>query len=102
MIAQSLIQGKKPAEIISDPELDDAVRQAAGETFSLLSELDLDNAAVIAGDCMRNMQIQRIQQEIQSMTDLMRTAETPQKRADALKEVSELSKELARLKQQGR
>ena len=101
-IAECLIEGKKPAEIISDPELDDAIRQAAGETFSLLTELDLDNAAVIAGDCLRNMQIQRIQQEIQSMTDLMRTAETPQKRADALKEVSELSKELARLKQQGR
>ena len=32
----------------------------------------------------------------------MTEAETPEKRAEALKEVSTLSKELARLKQQGR
>ena len=62
----------------------------------------MDNAAVIAGDCLRNLQIQRIQTEIQSMTELMKSAPTPEKRAEALKEVSALSKELAQLKQQGR
>ena len=62
----------------------------------------MDNAAVIAGDCLRHLRIQKIQQEIQSMTELMRTAQTPEKRAEALKEVSALSKELAQLKQQGR
>jgi len=36
------------------------------------------------------------------MTALMKTAETPETRAKALQEVASLSKELARLKQQGR
>ena len=101
-IARCLLAGKKPADIISDADLSDPVRQAAGEAFSLLSELELDNAAVIAGDCLRHLRIQKIQQEIQSMTELMRTAQNPEKRAEALKEVSALSKELAQLKQQGR
>ncbi len=101
-IVHLLIEGNVPADIISDDDLGDEVRHAAGEAFSLQSELDLDNAAAIAGDCLRKLQIQRIEQEIQSMTDLMRSADSPQKRADALKEVAELSKELARLKQQGR
>ena len=101
-IVHLLIAGAVPADIISDVDLNDEVRQAAGEAFSLQSELDLDNAAAIAGDCLRKLQIQRIEQEIKSVTDLMRSAQTPEKRADALKEVAELSKELARLKQQGR
>ena len=101
-IAGSLLLGKKPADIIADSDAGDDFRQAAGETFSLLTELELDNAATIAGDCLRNLQIQRIQQEIQTMTDLMRTAQSAEQRAEALKEVTALSKELARLKQQGR
>ena len=51
---------------------------------------------------MRSLQIQRLQAEIQKMTELMKSAETPEKRAEALAEVSLLSKELARLKRQGR
>ena len=101
-IARRLMEGESPASIISDPDGGDALRQAAGEVFSLLTDAEKDNAAAVAADCLRNLQIQHIQQEINTMTELMRTAETPEKRAEALKEVSSLSKELARLKQQGR
>ena len=101
-IARRLLAGELPAAIISDPDGGDALRQAAGEAFSLLTETERDNAAEIAGDCLRNLQIQRLQKDIHAMTELMRSAETPEKRAEALKEVSTLSKELARLKQQGR
>ena len=80
----------------------DEVRQAAGEAFSLLMNTDKDRAALIATDCLRNLQIQHIQQEINKMTELMKNASTAEKQAEALKEVAALSKELARLKQQGR
>ena len=101
-IAARLLAGEAPAQIISDPDAGDEMRQAAGETFSMLTDSERERAAVIAGDCLRNLQIQHLQQEINTMTDLMRTAGTAEKRAEALKEVSSLSKELARLKQQGR
>lgn len=101
-IAQRLLDGESPADIISDQDVSDEFRQLAGETFSLLTENEREHAAVIAGDCLRNLQIQHLQQEINAMTELMRAAETPDKRAEALKEVSSLSKELAQLKQQGR
>ena len=100
-IAERLLSGISPAEVLSAAETD-AERQAAGETFSMLSDYERENAAVIAADCLRNLQIQHVQQDINAMTELMRTAETPEKRADALREVMALSKELARLKQQGR
>ena len=87
---------------MGDADLTDEVRQAAGEAFSLLTDTDKEHAALIAADCLRNLQIQRIQQEINRMTELMKTAETAEKQGEALREVAALSKELARLKQQGR
>ena len=100
-IAEKLLRGVKPAQVIADAELD-AERQAAGETFSMLSDQEKENAAAVAEGYLRNIQIQHIQQEINAMTELMRLAETPEKRAETLKEVMALSKELARLKQQVR
>jgi hypothetical protein len=100
-VPMRVLEGKTPAEIMNDAQ-DDALRQAAGEAFTMLSDTERENAAIIAGDCLRNLQIQRLQQEINAMTELMKTAQSPQQRSDALKEVSALSKELARLKQQGR
>ena len=100
-LAVRLLKGEAPSAIIADAE-NDQMRQAAGETFSLLTESEQENAAQIAQDCLRNLQIQRLQQQINAMTDLMRSAQTPEKRAEALREVAALSKELAQLKQQGR
>lgn len=100
-LAARLIAGETPAAIISDAE-SDSLRQAAGEAFSLLTEGEKDHAADIAADCLRNVQMLHIQQQIQAMTDLMKTADSPEKRAQALSEVTVLSKELAQLKQQGR
>ena len=100
--AKYLLNGRTPADIMGDENLSGDVRQAAGEAFSMLTNTDKDHAAQIAADCLRNLQIQRIQQEINQMTELMKTAETAEKQGEALKEVAALSKELARLKQQGR
>ena len=100
-IAKRLLSGAAPAEIISEAE-DDAARQAAGEVFSLLTDSERENAATIAGDCLRNLRIQHLQHEINAMTAWMRDAQAPEDRAKALGEVAALSKELARLKQQGR
>ncbi len=101
LLAQRLLQGEKPAELMNDLE-NDALRQAAGEAFSVLTDSEQENAADIAADCLRNVQIQHIQQQIQTMTELMRTAETAEGRAQALSEVTVLSKELAQLRQQSR
>ena len=99
-IAQRLLSGQLPADIMAGAETDE-IRQSAGEVFTMLSDDERENAAVIAGDCLRNLHIQHLQQDIQAMTDLMRSAQDPSARANALREVAELSKELARLKQQG-
>ncbi|MBR6184872.1 MAG: DNA primase [Clostridia bacterium] len=101
-IAQRLLQGDTPPAIVSDLDESEALRQAAAEAFSLLTETEKENAASIAADCLRNIRILRLQQEIQKITDLMKSAETPEMRTEALREVSSLSKELAQLKQQGR
>ena len=100
--AMHLLNGQSPAEIMGDENVSDEARLAAGEAFSMLTNTDKDRAALIAADCLRNLQIQRIQQEINKMTELMKNAETAEKQGEALKEVAALSKELARLKQQGR
>lgn len=100
-LAQALLEGKTPAEIMEDAA-DDEIRQAAGEAFSMLSDQEKENAAQIAQDCLRNLQIQHLQQEMNALTELMRTAESSEQRAGALREVTALSKELARLKRQGR
>lgn len=100
--ANHLLNGRTPADIMGDENVSGEVRQAAGEAFSMLTNTDKDHAAQIAADCLRNLQIQRIQQEINQMTELMKTAETAEKQGEALREVAALSKELARLKQQGR
>ncbi len=101
-IAKRLNEGQTPADVISDPDLRDEIRQAAGEAFSLLTDAEQENAAAIAADCLRNLQMQHLQQQIHEMTEWMRSADSPQGRAQALQEVQSLSKELARLKQQGR
>ena len=102
LIAARMLGGSSPASIMSDEDAGEDFRQAAGAAFSLLTDTEKENAAAIAADCMRSLQIQRLQAEIQKMTELMKSAETPEKRAEALAEVSLLSKELARLKRQGR
>ena len=100
--AKHLLDGRSPADIMGDESVSDEVRQSAGEAFSMLTNTDKEQAAQIAADCLRNLQIQHIQQEINRMTELMKTAGTTEKQGEALKEVAVLSKELARLKQQGR
>ena len=102
LLAARLIGGEAPHALLADDSLPDSARQMAGEAFSSLTDTEKDNAAVIAGDCLRSVRIQHLQKEIQRMTELMKNTETAEKRAEALKEVSSLSKELAQLKQQGR
>ncbi len=101
-IVHRLNTGQTPADVISDPDLTDEIRQAAGETFSLLTDAEQENAAAIAADCLRTLQKQQLQQQIHEKTEWMRSANSPEEKAQALQEVQTLSKELARLKQQGR
>lgn len=100
-LADGLLSGQSAADLMAGAENDEQ-RQAAGEAFSMLSDRERENAAQIAQDCLRNLQIQRLQQEMNALTELMRTAEAPEQRANALEQVTAISKELARLKRQGR
>lgn len=100
-LAEGLLSGRSPADLMGDAENDD-LRTAAGEAFSMLSDSEKEQAAQIAQDCLRNLQIQRLQQEMNALSELMRNAESIEQRKEALQQVTAISKELARLKQQAR
>lgn len=97
-LAELLLSGKKPQEILMEAE-DERLRQAAGEIFSMLSDDEREKAATIAQDCLRNLHIQKLQHDMNELTELMKTAADSEARAKALRELTDLSKELARLKQ---
>lgn len=100
-IAGDILSGKKPAQIMAEAETDE-IRQAAGEVFTVLSDEEKKNPAAVAKDCLRHLHIQRLQEQINELTEFMRGAEDTSAKEQALKEVMQLSKELAQLKQQGR
>lgn len=100
-IAGEILSGKKPAQIMAEAETDE-IRQAAGEVFTALSDEEKKNPAAVAKDCLRHLHIQRLQEQINELTEFMRGAEDTSAKEQALKEVMQLSKELAQLKQQGR
>lgn len=100
-IAGDILSGKKPAQIMAEAETDE-IRQAAGEVFTVLSDEEKKNPAAVAKDCLRHLHIQRLQEQINELTEFMRGAEDASAKEQALKEVMQLSKELAQLKQQGR
>ncbi len=100
-VAELLLQGVQPSRILAEAE-DDALRQTAGEIFSMLSDSERENPAAVAEDCLKRLHIQSLQHNIQSMTELMRSAPDEETRKKALAEVTTLSKELAQLKQLGR
>ena len=102
LIAGRLIAGETPEAIVSDEDLPDDVRQAAGETFSSLTAAEMDNAASVAGDCLRKMRILYLNKEINNLTESMRTLDSADKQLQMLTEIQGLSKELEQLKQQGR
>ncbi len=101
ILAQGLLAGRTAADMMEDAE-SDSVRQAAGEAFSMLSDTEKENAAQIAQDCLRNLRIQHTQQEMNALTALIHSAESKEQRDAAVKQLMVISKELARLKQQGR
>lgn len=96
--AAGLLSGMTPAEVIAQAETD-ALREAAGEAFAMMDDAQWENAATVAEDCLRNLQVQRLQQQMNAVTRIMKETQDATKRAEALKEITALSKELARLKQ---
>ncbi len=101
LIAGRLIGGETPDAIVSDEDLTDSERQEAGEAFSLLTGAEIDNAAEVAGDCLRKMRIAHLQQEMNQLTESLQTLDG-EKQLQMLTEIQGLSKELEQLKQQGR
>ena len=99
-IARSLLQGATPAQIMAESE-NDEIRQTVGEIYTMLSDEEKANPAKVAEDCLHRLHIQRLQQQMDDMKELMMT-EDPAKKAQALLEITKLSKELAQLRKQGR
>ena len=102
LIAGRLIAGDTPDTIVSDEDLTDGIRQAAGETFSLITGAEMENAATVAADCLRKMHIQHLEQEMNELAQTMQTLESDEKKMQMLTEIQGLSKELEQLKKQGR
>ena len=100
-ICRLLSEGRKPSEILIETEKED-LRQAAGEIFSMLSDDESENAVSVAEACLRKLRILRLQNEINALTEFMHSTAETEARGKALTELAALSKELARLKQQGR
>ena len=101
-IAERLMAGETPDSIVSDEDLTDDVRQDAGEAFSLVTGADMENAAEVAGDCLRKIRIRQLEQEMDKLKESMRKLESDEKKMQMLTEIQELSKQLGQLKQQGR
>ena len=102
LIAGRLIAGETPDAIVADEDLTDDARQAAGEAFSRLTGTEIDNAAEVAGDCLRKLRIQYLTQEMNKLKETMRTLESNEQKTQMLTEIQELTRELDQLKQQGR
>ena len=91
-----------PDSIVASEDLTDDVRQAAGEAFSLPTATETENTASVADDCLRKMRIRHLIQETKRLTESMLTLESEEKKTQMLIEIQGLSKELEKLKQQGR
>ena len=102
LIAARLIAGSTPNEIVSDEDLNDETRQAAGEAFSSLTSAEEENAAAVAEDCIRKIQIQRLTQQMKELTASLAGMDSEEQKARMLTEIQELNKELGQLKRQGR
>ena len=102
LIAARLIAGSTPNEIVSDEDLNDETRQAAGEAFSSLTSAEEENAAAVAEDCIRKIQIQRLTQQMKELTASLAGLDSEEQKTRMLTEIQELNKELGQLKQQGR
>ena len=102
LIAGRLIAGETPDSIVASEDLTDDVRQAAGEAFSLPTATETENTASVADDCLRKMRIRHLIQETKRLTESMLTLESEEKKTQMLIEIQGLSKELEKLKQQGR
>lgn len=100
-IAAALIRGDTPAKIMAEAEKED-ILQAAGEVFTILSDEEKANPAKVAEDCLHKLHMQRLEQQINDMKQLMASAQDGEARAEALKAISSYSNELARLRKQGR
>ena len=103
-----LATGRLPQGMVKETDFDSenlrliAGRLIAGETPEAIVSDEEDNAASVAGDCLRKMRILYLNKEINNLTESMRTLDSADKQLQMLTEIQGLSKELEQLKQQGR
>ena len=95
-LAEQLLSGKSPAEIMSDCESDQE-RQNISHLFALDTDINQENAPQIAEQCLGTVRLQRIQKQIDSIRSTLETLDAEEK-ARALQDLVTLSNEKARIK----
>ena len=94
--AEKMIAGSTPASLLSACESEQEQRFLSA-AFALNIEIDPDNAAPIAEDCLRTIRLERLQKRIDAIRDTLNALE-PEEKGKAMKELLALSTEMARLK----
>ena len=85
---QSLADGKKPVQVLSEC-VDDESRSIASEAFSRLGDMDADRVIIAAEDCISTLRSNKIDQQIRDISRKM-TALTGDEKTRALEEIMQL------------
>ncbi len=101
-LAQGLIEGKSPADLLSEIE-DVNILSLAGQVFAGVTENQGDESLLSSvSDCLNAIKIKRITKSVADMNERMRAATDDNEKRAILKDIMTQSAELTRLKKQGR
>ena len=96
-IAQMLLEGKSPAEILGNLE-DEAQRSLASGIFSRMADMDPEQAVQAADDCLQTIRVTKLNARIAQLAEEVKRQEGSQQIV-TLHLIQELQLELVRLKQ---
>lgn len=96
-IAEALLSGKKPAEILGMLDGEDE-RRLASSLFGRMTDMDPEQAIQAADDCLQTIRVEKLNQKIAKLVEDVKTQEGSQQTV-TLHLIQELQLELVRLRQ---
>ncbi len=93
--------GEKPAAILASAETP-MEREQASRVFTMQAGEEPENAVVIAADCLKNLRLTRLQNELNRQTASMAAVSDPEQKRHTLTEIMRLNTEMKRLREQNR
>ncbi len=96
-IAEALLSGKKPAEILGMLDGEDE-RRLASSLFGRMTDMDPEQAIQAADDCLQTIRVEKLNQKIAKLAEDVKTQEGSQQTV-TLHLIQELQLELVRLRQ---